>query len=302
MSIIDKETECHISKNILQNQFPLYNPEWAKYNKRTEYHRYYNVHIKYVLNLLVKGGVKLDMVSATNFEIRSHLGFDCIINGYLCRFDFNDHEECNLKNIDKYKIYFKFHYNYLSSYNPIIYPFSPVNFHEWDLYERLLGEIKYKATGKVLNNQLAHGNAINRRNMVSKILTDNFNEILDRNRYPTETFFKLINSALVIVCVPGARNNMLDRGQFQQMAFGACTISPKLVTCLSYHKKLIPDVHYIECKSDYSDLVEKIKWVMKNKDMAIHIGNNAKELFLQTSTPDKQIEWINACLNKVTKS
>ena len=100
--------------------------------------------------------------------------------------------------------------------------------------------------------------------------------------------FKLINTASAIVCVPGARNNMLDRGQSQQMAFGACTISPKLVTRLSYHGMLIPGVHYVECKSDYSDLIEKANWVINNRSKAIKIGNAAKKLFSETSTPVKQ--------------
>ena len=154
------------------------------------------------------------------------------------------------------------------------------------------------AKGKVLNNQAPAGNAIERRNYVKGLLTQTYGNGLDAERHGKEEFYKLINNASAIVCVPGARNNMLDRGQGQQMFFGACTISPKLVTTLSYNKKLIAGTHYVECKPDYSDLIEKVEWVRSNRDKAIEIGKAARELFLQTSTPEKQIEWINECVNK----
>ena len=106
-----------------------------------------------------------------------------------------------------------------------------------------------------------------------------------------------INKCLVSVCVPGATNNMLDRGQWQYMAFGCCTISPILPELLPFDKKLIPDVHYIRCKDDYSDLLEKIEWCKQNREKCIEIGRNAKKLFLETSTPEKIVEWVTLKLN-----
>ena len=60
----------------------------------------------------------------------------------------------------------------------------------------------------------------------------------------------------------------------------------------------MPGVHYVECNEDYSDLIEKVNWVRGNKDKAINIGKAAKKLFIETSTPEKQMEWINKCTNK----
>lgn len=288
-------------KNNMKIQFPAFNPEWAKkqdINAPNQWHRYYGTHPQYVLNLLTRAGADIEMVPATNFGHGGGITFDCKINGHLCKFDFNDHEKYDWENAHKYKAYFKFHYNEAAKDWPNIFPFSPVNFHDWDLYEKLLPNINYIAIGKVLNNQAPAGNAVGRRTHVAKILKEAFGNNLDRERYPKEVFYKLINTASAIVCVPGARNDMLDRGQSQQMAFGACTISPKLVTRLSYHGMLIPGVHYVECKSDYSDLIEKANWVINNRSKAIKIGNAAKKLFSETSTPVKQIEWINQCVNK----
>jgi len=291
-------------KNNMKIKFPLQNPDWARKpdpNDLGQWHKYYSTHPLYVLNLLTKAGADIEMVHATDFKCRSTISFDCIINGHLCKFDFNDHEKYDRDNAYKYKAYFKFHYNGeadpgLSKEN--IFPFTPVNFHDWDLYNKLKSKINYVAEGKILNNQAPAGNAIGRRTHVAEILESAYGSMVDRDRYPKEEFYMLINNASAIVCVPGARNNMLDRGQGQQMAFGACTISPKLVTTLSYYGKLIPGVHYVECKADYSDLINKVNWVRENKSKAIEIGNNAKKLFEETSTPDKQLAWILQCVNK----
>ncbi len=288
----------------LHVKFPAPNPDWAKkkdINAPGQWHRYYGIHPEYVLNLLIEGGAEIQMVNATEFECRSTTSFDCVIDGHLCKFDFNDHETVDWSVSQNYKAYFKFHYHESHSAGPEgsnIFPFSPVNFHDWKLYKRLSPIIKYRAVGSVLNNQAPAGAAVERRNLVSKALRDYYGKDLNTNRYPKEDFYMLINRASGIVCVPGARNNMLDRGQGQQMFFGACTISPKLNTRLSYHGLLIPGVHYIECKDDYSDIVEKVNWVKNHKEQAIDVGNNAKQLFLNTSTPLKQIEWIRQCVNR----
>jgi len=288
-------------KNNMKVQFPSFNPDWGKQqdiNAPNQWHRYYGVHIQYMLNILLKGGADVEMVPATDFGICAGLTFDCKINGHLCKFDYNDHEKYDWENASKYKAYFKFHYNDEAIDWPNIFSFSPVNFHDWDLYERLQPNINYVAKGKVLNNQAPAGNAVERRNHVREMLRKAYGDLLDAERYGKEEFYKLINNASAIVCVPGARNNMLDRGQGQQMFFGACTISPKLVTRLSYNKKLIPGTHYVECKPDYSDLLEQVEWVRTHRDKAVIIGKAARQLFLETSTPEKQIEWINQCVNK----
>ena len=285
-------------------QFPSPNPNWSRKpnpEEHGQWHKYYSTHPQYILNLLRKGGAEIEMVPATNFDCRSTVSIDCMIDGHLCKFDFNDHEIIDRDVSERYKAYFKFHFHPSHLEGPReknLFPFSPVNFHDWGLYERLEPMINYSATGKVLNNQAPAGAAIERRNKVHAMLREAWGNQLDAGRYPKEEFYKLINNASAIVCVPGARNNMLDRGQGQQMGFGACTISPKLNTRLSYHGMLLPGIHYVECKPDYSDLIEKINWVRENKAEAVQIGKAAKKLFLETSTPEKQVEWIRKCVNR----
>ena len=282
-------------------KFPSYKKEWGKQqdsNAPNQWHRYYSIHIQYVLNILKKGGANIKMIPAEKFKDKDIVSFDCVINNHLCRFDFSDHEKLKYHS-DKYKAYFKFHYK--DSHKEVgdnVFPFSPVNFHDWDLYDQLTNEIKYKCIGKILNNHSPAGAAIERRTYVHKILKSTYGDEVDIDRYSKEDFFRLINNASAIVCVPGARNDMLDRGQGQQMFFGACTISPKLKTRLSYDRKILRGIHYVECKPDYSDLIQKIEWVKENQEHAIQIGKTARKLFLETSTPEKQIEWIKICLDK----
>lgn len=274
--------------------FPKYKNEWGKSHNVSidnQYHRYYGIHIQYVLNMLIYSGADVELVEPEFFSIRNQLGFEIQINDDLILFDFSDFPYSNFNNFKKYKAVFKFHYSEDFKDIPNAHPFSPVNFHDWDLFYKLKN-IKYKAKGKILNNQRPGGAAIERRNHVQEMLLEKYGPELDISITNPQNYYRKVNGCLVSVCVPGARNDMLDRGQGQYMFLGACTISPKLVTLLSYNKEMLPGVHYIECLPDYSDLIDKIEWVKNNRIAAIKIGQNAKELFFQTSTPEKQLEWI----------
>lgn len=281
-------------------EFPRYKTEWAKkqdINQPGQYHRYYGVHIKYIYNLFTYAKEHVELVDATSFKIRSHVGFEMRIDGKLVLVDFSDFQKTDFNKLQNYAAVFKFHYSDDFKNIKNIHPFSPVNFHDWDLFYKIKDSINYKAEGLILNNQNPAGAAVDRRNKVREVLSKQYGTNYDCSITSPEIFYKKVNDCLVSVCVPGARNDMLDRGQGQYMFLGACTISPKLVTVLSYNKDLIPGVHYVECKPDYSDLIEKIEWVRNNKAEAIKIGQNAKNLFLETSTPEKQIQWIKKCLN-----
>ena len=59
----------------------------------------------------------------------------------------------------------------------------------------------------------------------------------------------------------------------------------------------MPNVNYVSCNYDYSDLVEKIEWCKSNRDKCIEIGRNAQKLFQETSVPSKLLEWIIKVVN-----
>ena len=54
-------------------------------------------------------------------------------------------------------------------------------------------------------------------------------------------------------------------------------------TCISWlmEDKLLPNVHYIELKNDYSDLLEKYEWCEKNQEKCIQIIKNANNFMDQ---------------------
>jgi hypothetical protein len=278
----------------------MLNVKFPRYCSVCDFHRYYNIHYRYFLGILLGAKCNVKIIDHKNFENYSKTAFEIFINDNLIAIDFSDHLKLSIPDskVPKYKAIFKFHYepSLHGSYENI-YPFSPVNFQNWTLYYDLLSKIEYKAEGLVTCKQKPGGAAVERREMVQKMLRERYKVQFDKTILQERSFYLSINKTLVAVCAPGARNDMLDRGQAQYMAFGTCTISPKLLTLLSYGKELIPGTHYIECKPDYSDLIEKIEWVRENKDEAVQIGKNAKELFNETGLPIKQIEWIKKCLS-----
>lgn len=211
--------------------------------------------------------------------------------------DFSDHVGY-LSNWKDFDAYFKFHYvEEVHKGCEKIYPFAPVSFYDWKEYEMLKSEIEYKCNSDiVLNMQCPYGNAMERRSFVQRILKEKYNRLVMTSRVLQSEYWKKINNCLVHVFVPGARNDMLDRGHVQYMAFGCCTIAPPIMDILPYEGRLVPEVHYVQCEPDYSDLIARIEWCKSNRNVCVEIGKNAKQLFGETCVPEKLWDWI---MNKV---
>ncbi|GAI65494.1 unnamed protein product, partial [marine sediment metagenome] len=95
------------------------------------------------------------------------------------------------------------------------YPLTPISFYDWNRYVKLQAKIEYTCnTDKILNNQKPGADAMERRTRVQKMLKKKYRTDLDMEMTDKETFWKKINNCLVSVCIPGARNDILDRGQF----------------------------------------------------------------------------------------
>jgi len=206
-----------------------------------------------------------------------------LIDGKEIFFDFADDSEY----IAKERPSFKFHYR---GGEKNMYAFAPPSFYNWDEYFALSEKLKYKAVGYISNRQTPYGNGIERRRLTRTILNT-----IGGGEYklmgPSE-YLKDMPNCLVSVCAPGQNAHILDRGQFQYMGLGACTISPSLPEILPFNKVLIPGAHYIECKEDFSDLLDKVEWCKSNTQGCIEIGQNAKKLFQETSTPAKVVQWV----------
>lgn len=261
---------------------------------RSEYHTRY---ISYFISIFEACGVKYKLEGTDKDTI-----FYTEINGKKVLFDYSDYHRV----VRRHPINtpcFKYHYSYNSkkSYKNL-FPFTPTSFINWPRYFELSKSIQYRAEGDlIINKQKPYGNAIERREKVIDMLRKRYADIGSITTKPDdsqEIFWQMINKCLVAVFVPGATNDMLDRGHLQYLAFGCCTIAPSIVDRLPYGKKLLPSVHYVQCASDYSDLIEKIEWCRKHRGTCRRIGRSAKQLFLKTSTPAKLLEWVLMCIGE----
>ena len=261
--------------------------------RQSMFERYYRVYYGYILSTLkhINASIRLGPESSVGDG-----QFVINIDGNPAVFDYSDHLKLAPQS-EKYPHYFKFHYSQgVHEVNKNVYPFSPISFYDWNRYFSLKNEITYTCnSNRILNRQKPHGNATQRRRQVQATLKKYYSNEVATQPIDQVDFWKEVNNCLVSVCVPGSRNNMLDRGQLQYMAFGACTISPKIITLLPGFTPLVPGQHYIQCRDDYADLTEKIAWCKTHRKECIEIGNNAQTLFLATSTPQRLWEWVTQC-------
>lgn len=110
-----------------------------------------------------------------------------------------------------------------------------------------------------------------------------------------EAYWRRAVGSLVTVCVPGADNHHLDRGQHQLMGLGVCTISPQLFMA-PLGDRPIAGEHYVACRDDYADLVERIEWCREHREECRALGRRAREFFQTHSTPQAIWRYIAARL------
>jgi len=245
--------------------------------------RYYNTHYRYVLEMFRHLNYQ---ISFFRYEDKDKCVFPTYLNGKKVWFDFADSAKLTLPNDYNDEKIFKFH----NQDNLRSLSFSPISFYNWNEYYNLLKDINYNPVNDVVSNrQRAYGNATQRRNLVNRMLNKSFKTV--GNNLLQLDFWKDINNISLSVCIPGQRIDILDRGQLQYMAFGCCTISTKLNISL-INDKLVPNIHYIQCKDDFSDLVPIIKSLFSKKEHMKEIGNNCKKLFENNFTPKVTELWI----------
>ena len=263
---------------------------------RKEHQRYYRYHYNFLLNIFQEANVILEIGPSTELDTTR---FTLNIDGENICIDFSDHTEL-YKNHKSYKHYFKYHYTEsLHKKYSHVYPLSPISFLDWKRYFTLEKEITYTCNNNIiLNNQRPYAGALKRRRKVQHLLASVYKTDVDFKLTSQLDYWKKINNCLVGVFVPGARNDMLDRAEYQFLAFGCYVISPYIKTILPYNQKLIPGIHYISCKSDYSDLIEKIEWCKNNRKKCIEIGKNAKHLFMAFCLPRQIVRWMELILSK----
>jgi len=175
---------------------------------------------------------------------------------------------------------------------------SPISFNSWNQFFSLRQEIAYRAQGIILNCQAPGGDAMERRESVRSMIQRKYGNLADVSLTDQVSFWRKISGCAVAIFVPGARIDILDRGQIQFMAFGACTISPALDSTLPFMRPVQAGVHYLRCADDFSILLTVVDWALGHKDECLEVGANAARLFSETCLPWKIWRWIGECLDK----
>lgn len=260
-------------------------------------HRYKKIHFSFFISYLKEAKIKLILDSSLKAP-EKELYFEAYYKGKKFIVDYADHFTRNwYKNSDT--PYFKFQTSHESIKEAI--PLGPPIISTFrhgcrlDLYNRIRSQFKYTEPNTMFNMQIPNGAALKRRKDVQKALKKKYGHNSIAIKRKQEDFW-MSHKKAIAVCVPGAVNNMVDRGHMELIGLGVCTISPDLYTEFCYNKKLVPNEHYIQCKDDYSDLHDIIDDTLRNPKLALEIGSNAKEFFDSYYTPEKYWEWIESNL------
>ena len=257
--------------------FPVFNQQ-----------RYWDIHYTYLLNIFKF--LKCDITFRANLDI-DNTSFFVIINNERFIIDFADSSE--YRKLGDGEPIFKFHTK--KEDLDKVTPFPPVSFYDWDQYYQLEKTIQYRAQGFVTSRQRPYCGALERRTRVQRILHSCYRDVqtqlLDQVNYWSE-----ISKISISIFVPGQNNHIYDRGHAQYLAFGCATISPHLPEVLPSKREIIENYHYIKCLDDYSDFPTLIDQVLVKPDYLKQVGENAKKLFNETSTPEAIGNWINLCL------
>jgi len=267
----------------------------------SQHHKYNLIHFKFFVQQAKIAGVEVQMVESDDrvFLKDDQLIFSCTVNDQQIIVDYADHSTRNWKNLYPNLPYFKFQTTKSNPRNLI--PLGPpmvglkrigtkgATMRE---YNHLRHHFQYQPGTQILCKQLPNGAAVDRRNMVHAMLKENFQDIdIDANT-DQMSFWKAHENCLASVCVPGATNNMVDRGHMELLGLGVCTVSPELYTLFPGRQKLVANKHYIQCADDYSDLIDILKYLAGKPGTCRRIGSNARKFYEKVYAPGPYWAWI----------
>jgi hypothetical protein len=276
-------------KTVINLKFPI--------EYRT--HKYSLIHFNFFLHYAKAAGVNIELINSTDtvYIADDKLIFSCLINDQQIIFDYADHSTRTWAQDFPNLKYFKFQTTTSNTEIPLGPPMVGVKMYGTKgatvrEYLELKNRFKYTPGSSVLCKQIPNGAAIERRNYVHSLLKENFKDIDISTGENQINFWLKHENCLAAICVPGATNNMVDRGHIELVGLGVCTISPELYTLFPWGKKLQPNVEYLMCNDDYSNLVDIIKFLQNTPVRAKEVGINAKHFYDKFYHPIKYWRWI----------
>lgn len=253
---------------------------------------YYITHYRHVKNYLVDMGIMTVSDSDTTIENDEHNNnFIVDIDGKQVMFDYSDHDNIvNMDHLDKSIKYFKVHTTSIS--HPRCIPFPPMSFPNWSIYNILKDVVSYNPKGEIFYKCNSYGNAVERRGIVMEMLKNYDGVYVNFDIVTQVEYFLSMMNCRINVIVPGARKDILDRTHMQSFALGIPVISPFVTTLLPFGQQFEPNIDYIECKPDFSDVIDLIERYKDDKEYLDFISKNCKTKFQYTCTPERVREWI----------
>jgi hypothetical protein len=272
-----------------------------RFPRESETHRYNLIHFRFFVQYAKIAGVDVHLVDSDDkvFIASDHLVFSCTINDQQIIVDYADHSTKNWSSRYPGIPYFKFQTT--AKNPPGLIPLGPpmvgvkrrgtqgATMRE---YNQIRYDYDYQPGHAILCKQLPNGAATERRNLVHQMLVENFESVDISADSDQIDFWRAHKRCLTAVCVPGATNNMVDRGHMELIGLGVCTISPELYTLFPGGKSLTPDRHYIRCRDDYADLIDIIKSLQADPSRSQDIGQRARKFYEKRYTPQKYWQWI----------
>ena len=270
-------------------------------------HKYNRIHFSFFLQTARMAKISLNMVpaDATVFVPDDALIWSCRIDGQQVIFDYSDHYYRDWRSRWPDLPYFKFQKTSGSAQD--VWPLGPpmvggkrrgVEISTLQRYYTIRRQFRFDPKDLITCKQQPNGAATERRNQVHSMLRKEFQNIDVNSNSHQETFWRVHESCLASVCVPGANNNMVDRGHMELLGLGVCTVSPRLDTLFPGHRVLEPGVHYLQCADDYSDLCSILRDLTANPQQAKQVGLNARKFFDKTYIPVHYWAWIMSQLER----
>jgi hypothetical protein len=226
--------------------------------------------------------------------------FSATLNDKQFIMDFSDLKPFQLSPKDFDCPYFKWHYSYDTPAHEAcenVRPLCVLQDYDWAKFGKIRVAFQYNASGNIVtNNQRIRGAAKGRRYRVQRILSDKYSMGVSLGFVDQVQWWLSHENCLAAVHVPGARNDMLDRGQLELMGLGVCVISPEIVTVLAGYRTLEPFKHYVPVEPSYCNLIEMVEWCRTHRAACKQIGENAKRLFNEVAYPSSYWAYIREVL------
>ena len=242
------------------------------------------------------------------------VAFEIKINNKLAMIDLQDspdeyrHSSATLLPIPGSKIYvpenldmpiFKVAVRPNLHYYKNIYPYGP--FHVWN--NSNTQDLKKLLSYKNIFNPFSNNNLLcTAKNIYPKTRGKAFSK-LDKNKIYSNinivnsrvnqyAHWDRHNNCFGVLNISGSNINTVDKVPIEAMFLGAAVIHNNIDILLPYNKQLTKHEHYFCLADDYSDINEKINYLYDDREHAKEVGEKARNLMLETSTPEMRIKWM----------